>query len=121
MEQGPSYVISFPDFRITWPESEIGQVVTESCGCGDLDITDINYRATRTCGGNYSSGATWGPQDVSNCTFSDATLQLCQTTEVSKAHISVSAQTQWVNYRVKYGGIVVSVMIAVGIVFSVTH
>ena len=94
MELGPSYITSFPNIRITWPESEIGQMVNESCACGDLDTTDINYRAvaTRTCGGNYSSGATWGPQDVSNCIFSDATLRLCLTTEVSKAC------TQRVNY-----------------------
>lgn len=117
MELGPSYVTSFPNIRITWPESEIGQMVNESCACGDLDTTDINYLARRTCGGNYSSGATWGPQDVSNCIFSNITLQLCQTTEVSKAC------TQWVNYGLSMfaGGTVVSVMIAVGIVFSVTH
>lgn len=124
MEQGPSYVSSFPNIRITWPESEIGQVVTESCACGDLDTTGINYQATRTCGGNYTYGAMWGPQDASNCIFSDATLELCQTTEVSKAHTPMFAQTQWMNYRLSMlaGGIVFSsYMLAVDCVFSVTH
>ena len=87
MEQGPSYLPYFPEFRIYWPESEIGQTVTESCACGSFKTT---YLGNRTCGGDYSNGAVWRTQDVSLCSFSNATVQLCQTSEVSKLSCSHS-------------------------------
>lgn len=83
MEQGLPYLPYFPEFRITWPESEIGQTATESCACGNLDTVTINYQATRVCGGNYRNGAAWRTQDVSQCIFSNTTLQLCRTIGVS--------------------------------------
>ena len=82
MEQGPSYLPSLPESRITWPELEIGQTAIESCICGTLDTAAFNYQAVRECGGDYTNGAEWRSQDVSLCTFSSATLQLCQITEV---------------------------------------
>ena len=82
MEQGPSYISFLPDFRITWPELEIGEITMQSCACGNLDTAAVNYQATRVCSGNYSNGAAWGAQDVSLCLFSNTTLQLCQVTEV---------------------------------------
>ena len=82
MERGSSYLPYFPEFRITWPELEIGEIATESCACGSLDTVTVEYQATRTCGGNYSNGAAWRSQDVSRCLFSNTTLRLCQATEV---------------------------------------
>jgi hypothetical protein len=80
MEQGLSYLPNVPEYRITWPEIDIGQTASESCPCGSLDT--VSYQATRTCGGDYTNGAAWRPQDVSVCVFSDTTLQLCQLTEL---------------------------------------
>ena len=85
MELGASYIPYLPNFRIQWPELEIGQVATESCACGMLDPT--GYLATRPCGGDYSNGAMWGTQDVSQCSFSNSTLELCQASEV--LHIDI--------------------------------
>ena len=85
MELGPAYLSFFPDLRIEWPESEIGQNVNESCACGSLDTTGIDRQATRVCGGNYTDGAVWMAQEVSQCDFSNTTLQLCQATQVSQA------------------------------------
>ena len=80
MEQGPPYQTNS---RITWPELDIGQTATESCACGSLNTSELNYHATRVCGGNYSSGGEWETQDVSRCIFSDTTLELCRISEVS--------------------------------------
>ena len=82
MELGQSYIPYWPNFRIQWPELEIGQMATESCACGALNSS--SYLATRLCGGNYSNGAMWGAQDVSRCSFSNSTLELCQASEVHK-------------------------------------
>lgn len=57
-------------------------MATESCACGALNSS--SYLATRLCGGNYSNGAMWGAQDVSRCSFSNSTLELCQASEVHK-------------------------------------
>ena len=80
MELGQSYIPYWPNFRIQWPELEIGQMATESCACGALNSS--SYLATRICGGNYSNGAMWEAQDVSQCSFSNSTLELCQASEV---------------------------------------
>ena len=80
MEQGPSYLTSVPEYRITWPETDLGQTASVNCPCGTLDTT--SYQATRVCGGDYTSGAEWRSGDVSPCVFSDTTLRLCQVTEV---------------------------------------
>jgi hypothetical protein len=80
MELGQSYIPYWPNFRIQWPELEIGQMATESCACGALNSS--SYLATRICGGNYSNGAMWEAQDVSQCSFSNSTLELCQASEL---------------------------------------
>ena len=84
LEIGPSYLSSAPDFRVVWPESDIGQTVALGCPCGNLDTP---FQATRVCGGNFSDGGVWMEQDVSACQLPEEAIQLCLASEVRQLHL----------------------------------
>ena len=66
------------DERITnslyWPETQIGQTVFVNCTCGNVTIA----RASRFCGGDVVTGATWENPDDSACTFTNTVKDICQ-------------------------------------------
>ena len=64
---------------VTWPETEIGQMVSVPCPCG---VSDPLINGTRRCGGTYDSGAVWEEPQCDNCQFSNTRLTLCQLAEV---------------------------------------
>ena len=68
--------------QVPWQETEIIEVVTIDCPCGNLNATIHGGRTLmRECGGSYTYGAEWsGVTD--NCDFSDITFQLCDITTV---------------------------------------
>ena len=70
---------------VTWPESEIGTVVKQSCPCGTLDAERYGHpNLTRLCGGSYTYGAKWEQVDAAECNYTENTYRLCSVTQVSK-------------------------------------
>ena len=68
--------------QVAWRETEIIEVVTIDCPCGNLNATIHGGRTLmRECGGSYTYGAEWG-NVTDDCAFSDITFQLCDITTV---------------------------------------
>lgn len=65
------------DFNITWPETVIGKTVQRDCPC-DFDLESNALIATRTCAGNFESGARWMDPSDSPCDFSITARELCR-------------------------------------------
>ena len=64
------------DERITlyWPEAQIGQTVSVNCTCGIVTIA----HASRFCGGDIATGATWKNPDYSACSFTTTVGDICR-------------------------------------------
>ena len=57
-----------------WPETQIGQTVFANCTCGKVTIA----RASRVCGGDIVTGATWENADDSACSFTTTVGDICR-------------------------------------------
>ena len=57
-----------------WPEAQIGQTVFANCTCNNVTIA----QASRFCGGDIATGATWENPDVSACNFTKTVGEICQ-------------------------------------------
>ena len=68
---------------VSWTETELGETVSVSCPCGNVDTNTINRQASRMCGGSYSGGVDWiAPYDT-ECQFGGTALELCEASLVS--------------------------------------
>ena len=68
--------------RVTWPETEIGDVASVRCPCGLNDPLIDMLMGTRRCGGTYESGAEWEEPQCDSCDFSNTRRELCALAEV---------------------------------------
>lgn len=74
------------NISLEWPESDLGELITLPCPCGDLSNLGgaaINRNATRVCGGSFSMGARWELSMDRGCDLSITTRRLCQVANVS--------------------------------------
>ncbi len=60
---------------ITWPESELGDVIVDNCPCSNL--TGSQEEASRTCGGDYTGGVVWQTITLDCSVMSDTSIRLC--------------------------------------------
>ena len=67
---------------VTWPQIEIGQVVSVQCCCGLDDELIWQLRGTRRCGGMFETGAVLGEPQYESCQFSETRRKLCASAEV---------------------------------------
>lgn len=68
----------------SWPETNLGTVVTLNCSCNGLSLGVGQPVATRTCSGNFTNGAEWDTPNTLQCeTFTDEVQLLCNTTQVT--------------------------------------
>ena len=70
------------DIILLWNEAQIGESLTIDCPC-NLTLGSTVLRATRTCGGNFQTGARWDNPMDSNCDFSVIARRLCRLANVS--------------------------------------
>ena len=75
----PSYQSGSPllNLTIVWPEINIGETIILGCPCGSVDLQSSFLVASRTCGGDYLSGAKWEEPNVDPCNFTDSIRELC--------------------------------------------
>ena len=59
---------------VYWPVSQIGQRVSANCTCGDIIIG----QASRFCGGDITTEATWDNPDVSACDITETERKICE-------------------------------------------
>lgn len=74
------------DIVLNWPESDLGEVPSLQCPCGDLfnlDGAAISRTASRECGGTFSTGAVWESSMDNQCDLSPTTRRLCEVASVS--------------------------------------
>lgn len=71
---------------IVWLENNLGQDVTVACPCGGGTLPGL--AATRTCTGDFISGAIWSPENVAACNFSDLAREICELKDVSWKQLS---------------------------------
>ena len=62
------------EISLYWPEAQIGQTVFANCTCNNVTIA----QASRFCGGDIVTGATWENPDVSACKFTETVGELCR-------------------------------------------
>ncbi len=60
---------------ITWPESELGDVIVDDCPCSNL--TGSQEEASRMCGGDYTGGVVWQAITLECSELSDTSIKLC--------------------------------------------
>ena len=74
------------NITLSWPETNLGQVIELQCPCGTLSAETnksiSNSKARRECGGNFTHGGVWETAHVAPCNFSQTTRRLCQIAEV---------------------------------------
>ena len=70
------------DVILEWDEKQIGESQTINCPC-NLTLGSAVLRATRTCGGNFQTGAHWDKPMDSSCDFSVTARRLCRLANVN--------------------------------------
>ena len=68
--------------RVTWPETEIGEIASVPCRCGIKDPLIQLLKGTRRCGGTYEGGAMWEEPQCDSCMFTETRRELCALAEV---------------------------------------
>ena len=76
-----SEVTSFSS-SIYWPETNLGSTIELDCPCGDLSLGEGRPIGTRTCSGDFISGAIWNTPNDSVCEFQIQEQELCDITQV---------------------------------------
>ena len=69
--------------EIKWPETNLGMTVELECPCKGLDLASTRLRATRRCGGHFSTGGQWDSPSDAACNTSDITRRICSLSNVS--------------------------------------
>ena len=74
--------VAFPNVTLSWNSSEVGVSQRQPCPCLELFDSDTIHYASRTCGGNYTTGAEWDPVNLMECGLTNIGLSLCQSSKV---------------------------------------
>ena len=59
---------------LRWPATQIGQTAVVNCSCGNITIAS----ASRLCGADIVTGATWENVNDSDCRFTKTVGDICQ-------------------------------------------
>ena len=65
------------DFNITWPVTLLGATAVQECPCG-FNLSSTALIASRTCGGDFDTGAQWMEPNDDPCDFSITARRLCR-------------------------------------------
>ena len=69
------------DITLSWPETILGETYQLTCPC-NLTLSSSVLSATRTCGGDFVSGAEWNLPMDSSCDFTLVARRLCRLANV---------------------------------------
>ena len=73
-------IADFP--QLFWPETDLGQVASVECPCGDSSLGMGHPVGSRMCVGDFSVGARWSSPLTDACDFSNTEQSLCQVSTV---------------------------------------